>query len=334
MISVLIPVYNAELYLKECLDSVLAQTYTDFQVILVDDASTDGSREICESYCKRDSRFSMYTLNHKGVSAARNECLAHVEKSGDSWFTFVDADDWLEPDYLEYLIYIREKSGCRICACNHIVEAGGKFRAAFPIVDKIKTYTLEQAFEHILYHQKMDVSPWGKLYHYSVFEELSYPEGMIFEDTYLFGELLCMADTISVGYQPKYHYRYVEKSLSKAAFHENKMDYIKAVYHLTEIAERISPKLKKGCVRRQTHAAMSVRRFLVNCKKSEKGIRKQVDKMVLENAKAVLADSKAPMRDKAGIMLLFAGDGCFDFFWKLYCKKRYHVTKSEDISWN
>lgn len=99
-ISIIIPVYNSAKYLDVCLDSILKQTYKNFEVILVNDGSTDNSKDVCENYVGRDSRFYLYSIPNSGVSVARNYAL---EKCIGEWITYIDSDDWVEPDYLESL---------------------------------------------------------------------------------------------------------------------------------------------------------------------------------------------------------------------------------------
>lgn len=100
MISVIIPVYNTADYLKRCIDSVLASSYEDFELILVDDGSTDCSAFICQKYCKKDRRVKFLRQEHKGVSAARNRGM---EESRGTWLAFVDSDDFISPDFLEII---------------------------------------------------------------------------------------------------------------------------------------------------------------------------------------------------------------------------------------
>ena len=101
MISVIIPVYNVELYIKQCLDSVINQTYTDLQIIIIDDGSTDGSKAICEEYANRDSRMVFISQENAGVSSARNK---GIEQATGEWISFVDADDWLELNAYEKIL--------------------------------------------------------------------------------------------------------------------------------------------------------------------------------------------------------------------------------------
>ncbi|GMO37902.1 MAG: hypothetical protein Ta2B_17610 [Termitinemataceae bacterium] len=114
VISVIIPVYNVEHYLRRCLDSVLAQTFTDFECILIDDGSPDKSPAICDEYAKKDSRFVVIHQANAGVSAARN---AGLDIAQGEWITFVDSDDWIEPDMLRVLYQnaVKHQSDVSVC---------------------------------------------------------------------------------------------------------------------------------------------------------------------------------------------------------------------------
>lgn len=100
LISVIIPVYNTENYIGVCLESLVKQTYTNFEVLMIDDGSTDNSGRICQEYTESDSRFHYYRKENGGVSSARN---LGIEYSRGDYLTFVDSDDWVEEDYLEVL---------------------------------------------------------------------------------------------------------------------------------------------------------------------------------------------------------------------------------------
>lgn len=113
-ISIVIPIYNVQDYIGRCLNSILNQTYTNFEAICVNDGSSDMSGKICEQYSKKDARIRVYHISNGGVGNARNYGLSVI--SGE-WFAFVDADDWLEPNYLEVLYNSAINQGCEISAC-------------------------------------------------------------------------------------------------------------------------------------------------------------------------------------------------------------------------
>ena len=126
-ISVIIPVYNASGLLPDCLQSIALQTWTDLEVLLVDDGSTDDSAGICRSFCEKDSRFRLLQKENGGVSSARN--LGLKEASGD-YIAFVDADDWLCPGMLEHQADCLEKDGSDMAMCG-FQEAGEAERKQF-----------------------------------------------------------------------------------------------------------------------------------------------------------------------------------------------------------
>lgn len=97
-ISIILPIYNTEQYLQRCIDSILAQTFTDFELLLVNDGSTDSSGNICNEYAQKDNRIRVFHKKNGGVSSARNEGLKHAK---GEWITFCDSDDWVNPDWLE-----------------------------------------------------------------------------------------------------------------------------------------------------------------------------------------------------------------------------------------
>lgn len=97
MISIIVPIYNVEKYLRKCIDSILSQTYSDFEVLLIDDGSKDQSGEICDEYAARDSRVRVFHKENGGVSSARN---LGIEQAKGEWITFIDSDDWVDADYL------------------------------------------------------------------------------------------------------------------------------------------------------------------------------------------------------------------------------------------
>ena len=115
MISIIVPVYNVESYLRKCLDSILAQTYRDLEILVVDDGSTDGSGAICDEYAGKDDRIKVFHTENKGLSCARN--LGLDSANGD-WIGFVDSDDWIELDMYEVLLRKAEKTGADVVECG------------------------------------------------------------------------------------------------------------------------------------------------------------------------------------------------------------------------
>lgn len=158
-VSVVIPVYNAGKYLKRCVESLMRQSFTDFEVLLVDDGSADDSGEICDYYASRDERVKIFHKVNEGVSAARNFGLDRVK--GD-WVTFVDADDEILPSYLSKLLSLIDTETSMIVT-NYIVEEKERI-ADNQIVFEEGTLTAEQYLVKFFYNDNVRNEVWGRLY--------------------------------------------------------------------------------------------------------------------------------------------------------------------------
>lgn len=119
VISIIVPVYNVEKYLSQCIDSILAQAFIDFELLLVDDGSTDGSGRICDEYANKDARIQVFHKKNGGVSSARNIGLEHAQ---GEWITFVDSDDWLDLKYCQILWEEVQDVDCFFSRCRYIIK--------------------------------------------------------------------------------------------------------------------------------------------------------------------------------------------------------------------
>lgn len=232
-ISVIIPVYNARDYLKRCLDSVLNQDFTDFEVILVDDGSTDESGGICDEYAERDSRITVYHKKNEGASLARKYGL---ERAGGEYVTFVDSDDWVAPNYLSTLFRLIKDYNVSISACGVC-----RIKEGDTIYDDCKDYkSYFLPYEQLIprfYKYEFWGFP-GKLYLRSTLQTLAFPDATIGEDYYVMAQLFNKERQIAYTEEPLYFYEYHDNSLShqklsKRAFEE--FDNVKAVYDYTKL---------------------------------------------------------------------------------------------------
>lgn len=123
IISIIVPVYNVELYLRQCLDSILSQTFKDWECILIDDGSTDSSPSICDEYVSRDSRFKVAHKINEGLSSARNEALKLAK---GEYIGFVDSDDWIEPEMYEVLYSNIKEYNADISMVGYRMEFRGR----------------------------------------------------------------------------------------------------------------------------------------------------------------------------------------------------------------
>ena len=227
MISVIVPVYNVEEYLEECLESIRKQTYQDIEVILVNDGSTDGSHAICERYCQMDKRFRLINQKNQGQSVARNR---GVKESLGEYIMFVDSDDVVSLGLLEQLMkYMSD--GIDIVECNKTenFECLNEEEKEIKIKDFESNEALYQCFNY-----KISWSPVAKLYRREIVEKVPFLENLIYEDFY--------TGIVSLKYIHKmkkinyigYYYRYHTSSTMNQKYSEKNLDIFKVGEKLLE----------------------------------------------------------------------------------------------------
>ena len=230
MISVIVPVYNVEKYLEECLFSIQNQTYSDIEVILVNDGSTDKSKEICEKYCEDDNRFKLINQANQGQSVARNNGV--VASTGE-FIVFVDSDDIILTNYLETLIhYMRENVD--IVESQFTVHIKEFFNESSKAISVIFEGNSEEAVKAVPKHV-LSVNPVTKLYRRSIVEAVPYLEGLIFEDIYSgIGMLKYIRKIIKLDYVG-YYYRQHSSSTMHRKFTEKNLDVFTVSDKLIEL---------------------------------------------------------------------------------------------------
>ena len=204
MISIVVPVYNAEPYLARCVDSILRQTFSEFELILVDDGSTDSSGLICDEYSQKDGRVRVIHKSNGGVSMARQ---AGLDASNGKYVIHVDPDDWIEETMLSELYLVAQKQDSDIVICDYFEEFKDYSRRIVqdPGEDLSPGHVLE-----LMMSQKLHGACWNKLVRRSLFSAngISFPSDIIrWEDLYVTCELLCN-DNLTISYcgRALYHY--------------------------------------------------------------------------------------------------------------------------------
>lgn len=204
-ISVIVPVYKVEAYLGRCVDSILRQTFQDFELILVDDGSPDSCGALCEEYAAKDSRIHVIHQENGGLSAARNSGIDYALQKGESqWLAFVDSDDWVAPEFLQRLYAAVQDTGCRISVCGFFKTSGEEIpgsEEAFPLVMGAEEYYCTSEI-----HEGVTMVAWNKLYHVSLFESLRYPQGKLHEDEFTSYLAVYQAGQAAVLPEPLYAY--------------------------------------------------------------------------------------------------------------------------------
>ncbi len=204
-ISIIVPIYNVEKYLNQCIDSIINQTYKNLEIILVDDGSPDNCPKICDDYQKKDNRIKVIHKQNGGLSDARN---AGLEIATGDYIGFVDSDDYIAPDMYEKLLLLAESKDCEIAVCGFI-KVTSKAMQNKNIALGIKVLTKEQALYELMCEETFEDYAWNKLYKKELFKEtnIRYPKGMAFEDTFTTYKLFLASNRVVVTESPLYYYR-------------------------------------------------------------------------------------------------------------------------------
>ena len=252
MISVIVPIYKVEKYLRDCVDSILAQSYTDFELILVDDGSPDRCGEICEEYARKYPRVRVIHQENQGLSGARN---AGMDVAKGEFLTFIDSDDMVSPEYLSTLLQALEDSDADLSACRpiHFLD-GEKPKPGSSILVRNVVVSGKEACV-MLYdgREEMPVNACGKLYRTALVGNLRFPIGRLHEDQ-AFTPLVCYrAKRVSAVVADLYYYRNRNNSITQERFSLKRYDDLWAVDQCIEFFrnERAQDILNAACRKRK-----------------------------------------------------------------------------------
>jgi len=204
-VSVIVPIYNVEKYLARCLDSIMAQTFTDFECILVDDGSPDNCPKICDEYIKKDKRFKVIHKENGGLSSARN---AGIDVATGDYISFIDSDDWIACDFIEALLFAITKYNADIASTGVKRVLPGE-NPPYKIAAEYKTqlFTSRQALDDFYGSRQFATSSsCVKLYKKSCFSQIRFPEGMLSEDVWVNRRILYSANTLVYVEGKRYFY--------------------------------------------------------------------------------------------------------------------------------
>ena len=226
MISVIVPVYKTEKYVGRCIDSILRQTYDDFELILVDDGSPDSSGSICDAYAEKDDRIHVIHQKNGGAARARNCGIEWALANSDSqWLHFIDSDDWIHPQMLERLIHAAEEKGTDVSACFYL-ETDGRVEPDCGHSAQINLWTPERLF---MEHNVLVISPCVKLYRKHLFEDIRFPENRYAEDEFTTYKVVFACKEVAVVESHMYYYFYNDDGLSKIKWHPKRLDGLDAL---------------------------------------------------------------------------------------------------------
>ena len=242
-VSIIIPIYNVEKYLRKCVDSVICQTYKNLEIILVDDGSPDSCPEICDSYVDLDSRIKVIHKQNGGLSDARN---TGIDMSSGEYITFVDSDDYIENDMIEILISTLEENHCDISTCNNLIVHSDNIVTIAPEQNITRILATENALENLFYKKDISVMATAKLYKKSLFKSIRFPIGKLNEDLATTYKLIAISKKIAVNSAKKYYYLQRHDSIMSSGFSAKRMDSLKFAKEQIVFLEYAYPSIVKS----------------------------------------------------------------------------------------
>ncbi len=295
IISIIVPVYNAAAHLNECVKSILAQDHPDWELILVDDASTDSSPALCDRLAAEDGRIRVIHAVHGGAAAARNR---GIEAAKGGYICFIDSDDTVEPDYLSYLYEMAAGYDADIACCGHDEPFGGARTSRPDNIESISPCSLRD----LLYQRGLMSVPWGYLYRRGLWDEIRFPEGTEAEDMGTIYRLFMAADTAVKGSRICYHYIQHKGSTIYTTASSRRMAYY---LHSRRMLHVIASEMP------QYHPAAASRHFSVcaqNLSETPLGVNdafiKRLYKDMARLSPAVLRDRDARIINRAAALII------------------------------
>ncbi|MED3939488.1 glycosyltransferase family 2 protein [Priestia megaterium] len=222
-ISIIVPVYNVEEYLEKCIDSILKQTFKDFELILVNDGSTDNCGEICDKYVGKDNRVRVIHKKNGGLSDARN---SGIEAAKGHYIGFVDSDDWIEPNMYEILYTLCVENGADISTCSINIWDKENKRKCWGASNTTKIFDSRIAIKYMYDDKLSGFTAWNKLYNKNVFKNIRFPKGRIYEDAAIMYKIYDNSNQIIFIDNPLYNYIYRRSSITRSSFSEKRFDVV------------------------------------------------------------------------------------------------------------
>ncbi|VYS80696.1 glycosyltransferase [Campylobacter ureolyticus] len=228
LISIVVPVYNVEKYLKKCIQSIVDQTYKNLEIILVDDGSSDNSGKICDEFAQKDNRIKVIHKINGGQADARNKAL---DIMNGEWVSFVDSDDFVSPYYIENLHYLISKYDVDIAITSFVrfYNENTKLSSSKISNQEVLLHNPDEAVKNMLYGKYYSVSPWSKIYKKDLFYNNRFTKGKIYEDFELMPIITSQSKKVAFCDVIDYFYYCRQNSTTKSDFSQKNMQGYEAL---------------------------------------------------------------------------------------------------------
>ncbi|MGE7663626.1 glycosyltransferase [Peribacillus sp. NPDC097197] len=252
-ISIIVPVYKVEAYLHKCVDSILAQTFKEFELILIDDGSPDRCAEICDQYASKDHRVKVIHKDNGGLASARNSGL---DLAIGEYIGFVDSDDWIEPDMFEMLFNICVENNCDIANCSSEIHYKDKTvkNGGHPLTIHTRAEAMRVMLEGKLYDEVV----WTKLFKRTLIKDIRFTTGIVYEDTAFTYKVLHQCERVGCVGKAKYHYIKRDNSTMDKAVKNIRIDAVMIYKDMLSFMNQHYKELSPMVVYKLGNSAMAV----------------------------------------------------------------------------
>ncbi|MBQ9768212.1 MAG: glycosyltransferase [Lachnospiraceae bacterium] len=306
LISIVVPVYNVEAYVDICVCTLVAQSYRNIEILLVDDGSTDSSGSLCKRWAEKDSRVIYIHKENGGAASARNAAL---DVCRGQLITFVDSDDYIDENYIEVLYRAMKAEDADISICGWKNETSSGIGASDTSRGTV-CYDKTEALKKLFYQEDYDTAMWAKLYRAELFEAIRFPVGNIYEDIAIIYKVFELAEKVVYSEYAGYHYLLRDTGTTLKTFSKKKMDLIDVADEMEEYVLKhcpgVSDAMKSKYVRANFHIYLQIPRT-DEFKEERARIEKNIDKY----RKSVLKDARTRKGTKAALLLSGISYGMF-----------------------
>lgn len=315
LISVIVPAYNVEKFIGKCIDSILRQSFKDFEVLLIDDGAKDSTPEICDACAKKDSRIKVYHKENGGLSDARNY---GIDRMQGKYVTFIDSDDYVDSGYFEYLYgLITQEEDIQIAICGK--KSVREDENASPEPETFhEIITGERAVQKMLCGHGSGHSAWGKLYSANLWKTVRYPKGKIYEDYATTYRVMALVDKAAWGNAAMYFYVQHIESIMHQKCSRRSLSLVDIADEETEFIVKKWPALKQEALARKVTSELKCLQNILNAKNEEFDDYKQkIVEDVRRHKGELLASKKVALKTKIKIIALLLGERTFGFIYNL-----------------
>lgn len=315
LISVIVPAYNVEKFIGKCIDSILRQSFKDFEVLLIDDGAKDSTPEICDACAKKDSRIKVYHKENGGLSDARNY---GIDRMQGKYVTFIDSDDYVDSGYFEYLYgLITQEEDIQIAICGK--KSVREDENASPDPETFhEIITGERAVQKMLCGYGSGHSAWGKLYSANLWKTVRYPKGKIYEDYATTYRVMALVDKAAWGNAAMYFYVQHIESIMHQKCSRRSLSLVDIADEETEFIVKKWPALKQEALARKVTSELKCLQNILNAKNEEFDDYKQkIVEDVRRHKGELLASKKVALKTKIKIIALLLGERTFGFIYNL-----------------